>query len=103
MNAPIEFLEYWYFHIPNYVLAVLMYSLLGRFLLSLVFAPGSQNFIFKAFVALTDPVLAVVRGITPRAVPLLLMVLFSVIWIMMLRFALLAVFSAYGLAPTIQG
>jgi hypothetical protein len=28
MDAPIQFYQYWYFHIPNYVLAALMYSLL---------------------------------------------------------------------------
>jgi hypothetical protein len=27
-------LTYWYFHLPNFILAVLMYTLLGRALLS---------------------------------------------------------------------
>ncbi len=103
MTAPIQFLEYWYFHIPNYILAVFMYSLLGRFLLSLIFPPDSRNYIFRAFAVLTDPVLAVVRCVTPRSVPLLLTVLFSVIWILMLRFTLLAVFAANGLAPKVAG
>ena len=103
MDAPVQFYEYWYFHIPNYLLAVLMYSLVARFILSFAFAADSRNYIFRAFVRLTDPVLAIVRPITPRAVPLLVMVLFSVMWVLMARFALLAGFAAAGLAPTIAG
>ena len=103
MDTPVQFYEYWYFHIPNYVLAVLMYSLVGRFLLSLVFAPSSKNYIFRAFIRLTEPVVAAVRFVTPRAVPALVMVLFAATWLLMLRFALLAGFAAAGLAPTVSG
>ena len=28
----------WFFHVPNYVLAILMYMVLGRFILSFFFA-----------------------------------------------------------------
>ena len=52
---------------------------------------------------LTDPVLAVVRVITPRAVPQLLTVLLAAIWLLMARFALLVGFASAGLAPTIAG
>ena len=27
---------YWYFHLPNFILAALMYTMLGRFLLGLI-------------------------------------------------------------------
>jgi uncharacterized protein YggT (Ycf19 family) len=103
LDAPVQFYEYWYFHIPNYVLAVLMYSLVGRFLLSLVFPPDSQNYIFRAFFRLTEPIVAAVRYVTPRAVPVLVTVLFAATWLFMLRFALLAGFAAAGLAPKITG
>lgn len=85
------FWELWYFHVPNYVLAALMYSMLGRLLLSFFFPPGSRNYIFLAFVRLTDPVIAVVRPITPHAVPYLLVLVFATLWLLVLRFALLAV------------
>jgi uncharacterized protein YggT (Ycf19 family) len=103
LNAPIQFLDYWYFHVPNYVLAALMYSLLARFLLSFAFAPDATNYIFRAFVGLTEPVLAVVRFLTPHAVPPPLAVLLAAVWLMVARFALLAGFAAAGLAPTISG
>lgn len=103
MSAPIEFYEYWYFHIPNYLLAVLMYSMIARFILSFAFSADSRNYIYRAFVRLTDPVLALVRPITPRAVPLLVTVVFSAIWLLVARFALLAGFAAAGLAPKVAG
>ena len=103
VNPPVEFVEYWYFHVPNYVLAALMYSLVGRFLLSIVFAPDSANYIYRAFVRLTDPALAAIRFVTPHAVPALTVVIFAALWVLILRFALLATFTALGIAPTIEG
>jgi len=40
-------LTYWYFHLPNFVLAALMYTLLGRALLSLFLDPDSSNYIWR--------------------------------------------------------
>ncbi|TCT09347.1 YGGT family protein [Tepidamorphus gemmatus] len=78
----------WVVQIPNYVLAALMYTLLARFVLSFLFAPDSPNYIFRAFVRLTDPVLAVVRVITPAAVPPLILLIFAAIWMLFLRIVL---------------
>ncbi len=103
MSAPVQFLPYWYFHLPNYLLAVWMYSLLARFILALFFPADSSNYIYRAFVRLTDPVLAVVRVVTPHAVSAFPLILLAAVWLLVLRFALLAGFAAAGLAPTISG
>jgi YggT family protein len=103
LDTSVRFYEYWYFHVPNYVLAALMYSLLARFLLSFVFAPDSRNYIYRAFVRLTDPILAAVRFVTPRSVPPLLTVLLAAIWLIIVRFALLVGFITAGLAPRVAG
>lgn len=79
----------WYFHLPNYVLAAVMYSLVGRFLLSLFLAPDSKNYIFRAFVRITDPILAPVRFITPAIVPHMIVLVFAALWTLVLRFVLL--------------
>lgn len=71
--------------LPNYLLAALMYTLLGRFILSFLFPPDSRNYIFRAFVRLTDPIVALVRPITPAAVPHLLLLVFAAIWMLVLR------------------
>src|SRR5690606_7534598 len=62
------FWQYWYFHLPNFALAVLAYTLLGRFALSFFLPPDSTNYIWRWFCRLTDWVLVGVRAITPRYV-----------------------------------
>ena len=62
-----DFWSYWYFHIPNFVLAAVMYTLLGRLVLGLVVPENWDNYIWRAFKAITDPVLKVVRFVTPKA------------------------------------
>jgi uncharacterized protein YggT (Ycf19 family) len=94
--------ENWFFHLPNYLLAAVMYSLLGRFLLSLFLAPDSKNYIYRAFVRITDPILVPVRFITPAAVPHMLVIVFAALWTLVLRFALLLA-VADSLAPVAAG
>jgi uncharacterized protein YggT (Ycf19 family) len=86
------FLADWYFHVPNYVLAALMYTLIGRFALSFFFPAGSTNPIFRAFVWITEPVVRMVRFVTPRVVPHLAILIFGALWMLVARFALLLAF-----------
>jgi hypothetical protein len=93
-------LAQWWYHLPNLVLAALMYTVLGRFILSFIFPPGSQNYIFRAFVRLTDPVVRAVAFVTPLAVPPMLVLLFAAVWLLAARVALLAFFANIGMIPT---
>ncbi len=79
----------WYFQLPNFVLAALMYTLLGRALLGFFVEPDSQNYIWRFFCRLTDPVVAVVSLVTPRAAPPVVIWLFGVVWLFWLRVGLL--------------
>ena len=97
-----SFLTGWYFHVPNYVLAVLMYTLIGRFALSFFFPAGSTNPIFRSFVWITEPAVRLVRFITPRIVPHIGVLVFAAVWTMVLRFALYAAF-AERLAGSVTG
>ena len=63
-------LQYWYFHLPNFVLAAVMYTLIGRLLLSFFVPVNWQNYIWRAFVRITDPIVGIVRLITPAALPI---------------------------------
>ena len=92
--------QYWYFHLPNYVLAAIMYSLLGRLILSFFFPPESDNYIWKAFVAVTQPAVRAAGFIAPKAVPLPVLIIFAFIWILVIRFAFLTGLMGAGLAPT---
>jgi hypothetical protein len=99
-NVSAEFLRYWYFHIPNFLLAALMYTLIGRFVLTFIFDPEAPNYIWRAFVAITDPAIRAVGYVTPRAVPPLVVLLFTVVWLFAARAALLLLVTAFGVAPT---
>jgi YggT family protein len=95
-------LSHWYFHLPNFVLAALMYTLLGRALLGLIVQPDSSNYIWRFFCRITDPVVAAVSVVTPRAAAPVVMWLFGVVWLFWLRVALLFVFVALGASPRVS-
>ncbi len=104
MSEPtIELLSFWYFHLPNYVLAALMYTLLGRFILGMIAPAGWNNYIMRAFVTVTEPVVALVRFITPHAIALPLVLVFGALWLMLLRVALFVGMVRYGLGPSVGG
>ena len=90
---------YWYFHLPNYLLAALMYTLIGRVLLSFFVPVGWNNYIWRGFVRLSDPVIRLFAFITPRTVPFLVTMLFSALWLFVIRIAFLRALAIQGLAP----
>jgi hypothetical protein len=94
---------YWWFHLPNFILAALMYTLLGRLALSFIFDEESKNYIWRAFVRLTDPVLRVVGYVTPRSVPPIVILLFAFVWLFAARIALLGIVANLGMMPSISG
>ena len=66
MSVSNTLLTHWYFHLPNFVLAALMYTLLGRALLALIVQPDSSNYIWRFFCLITDPVVALVALVLDR-------------------------------------
>ena len=94
------FLSYWYYYLPDYVLAVLMYTLLGRAALSLFLEADSRNYIWRFFSNVTDPVIAAVAQVTPKAAVPLILWLFSFVWLFWLRLVLRVGYTPAGLLPT---
>ncbi len=94
-------LDYWYFHLPNYVLAAVIYTLFGRFLLSLFMPPTSTNYIWRFFCRLTDPVLRVVDLITPKFVVPVLLPLVAAFWLYVIRWVFFMVMFMNGLTPSL--
>ena len=99
MNISSSIFTHWYFHLPNFVLAALMYTLLGRAALGLFLDPDSPNYIWRFFCRVTDPVVAAVALVTPKAAAPVIVWLFGVVWLFWLRVALLYLFLALGLFP----
>ena len=92
-------LTYWYYYLPDYALAVLMYTVLGRAALSLFLDAASTNYIWRFFCRVTDPAIAAVGVMTPKATAPVILWLFSFVWLFWLRFLLRVVYAASGLLP----
>ena len=94
-----DFWTYWYFHIPNFVMAALMYTLLGRLVLGLFVRQDWDNYIWRGFTTLTDPVVRVVRFATPQILSHTVVLMFAALWLMALRVAYMIILLNIGLAP----
>ena len=96
-------LQYWYFHLPNFILAAVMYTMLGRLVLSFFAPPNWQNYIWRAFVRITEPALTLVRPITPLGLPETIILVFGVLWLMVLRLLFCIGMGQLGLLPAVPG
>jgi uncharacterized protein YggT (Ycf19 family) len=94
---------YWLYFIPNFVLAALMYTIMGRFVLSLLFKPDSDKVIWRVFAQVTDPYLRFIRSLTPAVVPDGVVMLFSIFWCILFRILLLVIAVMLGLSPITGG
>lgn len=94
---------YWYFHVPNFILAALVYTFMGRLALSFFVPDHWDNYIWRAFKRLTEPVLVVVRFVTPSILPNVVVLVFSILWLMVARVAFAMGLGALGLLPPAGG
>ena len=94
-----DFGGYWYFHIPNFILAAVMYTLMGRLLLGFFVPDDWDNYIWRFFKTITDPVLRMVRTITPSILTQPVVIIFAVLWLMTLRVGYLVLLVNFGIAP----
>jgi uncharacterized protein YggT (Ycf19 family) len=94
-----DFWSYWYFHIPNFVLAAIMYTLLGRLALGLFVPEDWDNYIWRAFRTVTDPFVRVVRYVTPDVLGQPVVLIFGSLWLIAIRVAYLLALIKSGLGP----
>ena len=95
------FLRYWYFHLPNYLVAAVIYTMFGRFVLGFFVPPDWDHYIWRFFRRITDPVLRATSWITPRFVPDALLPLVAVFWLYLARLAYWVLLYRMGLAPVL--
>ncbi len=79
----------------------MMYTLIGRAVLAMVFDEDSDLTIWRVFKQITQPAVTAVQAVTPLAVPPRVVVIFAVFWMMLLRLVLLLGFAMAGLLPSI--
>jgi uncharacterized protein YggT (Ycf19 family) len=94
-------IAFWLYNGPNMLLSILLYTLMGRYLLSLVFRPQSELVIWRVFCQVTDPVLTIVRAITPKIVAPGLVMIFAVFWLILLRIVWLIAAVMFGFLPQV--
>jgi YggT family protein len=87
--------------VPNFILAAVMYTMLGRALLGLVVDENSKNYIWRAFCAITDPFLKLFGLVTPKAAVPVVQWLFGFVWLFWLRVTMLYVFLLLGAVPKV--
>lgn len=88
---------HWYFHLPNLILTVLMYALIGRYILSL-FLPADAV-VVRIFSGVTNPLVRGVGAITPRVVPAGGVIVFGIVWLFAARIALFLGLVLMGFRP----
>ncbi len=97
MTPTESFLEHWWFHVPNLLMAAMIYTLIGRYLLELFFAKKQDVVILKVFRSVTDPVVKLVRLVTPAIVPDGLVVVAAILWLMAARLFWFLTALTYGM------
>ncbi len=100
MTSANPLLASWLYLAPNFILAALMYTLLGRVILGLFVAPDSPNYIWRFFCRVTDPVVTAVAVVTPKAAVPVVIWLMGVVWLFWLRVGLLYLFLLLSPAQT---
>jgi hypothetical protein len=101
MTEPHFILGYLPFWIVTYGLAVVGWTCAGRFLLQFLVPPGSENYIWRAFLALTDWAVAGAALLVPRYVAPVFLPLVAAFWIFVVRIGLGVAMLAAGWAPRI--
>lgn len=96
MSVTDSFFQHWYFHVPNLVLAALLYTMIGRYALELLFARKPDAVMLTVFRSVTDPFLKIVRVVTPAVVPNGLVIVASIVWLIALRMFLYLTVLAAG-------
>jgi YggT family protein len=92
---------HWYFHLPNFILAAVMYTLLGRAILGLIVDHNSKNYIWRFFCRITDPVIDAVAVVTPKAVAPVVLWLFAFVWLFWIRVGFYMLFVLAGWSPKV--
>lgn len=89
------------FHLPNYALSAILYSMFGRFALSLFLAPQSPNYIYRWFRLLTEPFVRATAFVTPSFVQPIYLPLIATFWLTVIRLVFFGIMFNLGLVPTL--
>jgi uncharacterized protein YggT (Ycf19 family) len=95
MTDPLAIFPIWVVAI-DYLLGVVMWTLIGRVALNIFLAEDSNWFFMKAFVKLTNPIIRVFRPVTPSFLLQPLVPLYVAWFFFMIRFYLMPWLLGYS-------
>ena len=82
-----------------YALALLFWTLIGRFMFAIFLPPDSPNYIYRWFRRLSDWLMRPVAYITPSIMPPLALAPVAAFWVAMARVAFFMAMYKLGLTP----
>tara|TARA_B100000029_G_C16823712_1_gene685175 strand:+ start:178 stop:522 length:345 start_codon:yes stop_codon:yes gene_type:complete len=85
-----------YIYVIDYVLGVVMYTLIGRTAMNIFQKEDSEFFFMKVFVKLTNPILDLFKFMTPTFLVRAIVPLYIAWFIFMIRFYLMPIMLGYG-------
>ena len=84
-----------------FLMAALIYTLIGQYLLSILFRRSPDAVILRVFTRIASPILRAVRVITPAIVPNGLITVFAIGWLMAARMFWFMICVAAGMRPMV--
>ena len=85
-----------YIYVIDYLLGVIMYTLIGRSAMNIFQKEDSEFFFMKVFVKLTNPILDLFKFMTPSFLVRAIIPVYIAWFIFMIRFYLLPILFGYG-------
>ena len=85
-----------YVYVIDYLLGVVMYTLIGRSAMNIFQKEDSEFFFMKVFVKFTNPILDLFKFLTPSFLVRAIVSLYIAWFIFMIRFYLLPILLGYG-------
>jgi uncharacterized protein YggT (Ycf19 family) len=93
--------SYWSYYLPTYVILTAVAYLLARAILSLFIKPESANIVWRILVVTTEPILRVVRWITPPFMVEALLPLVATGWLLLIWYFFRELMASQGLVPPV--
>lgn len=99
MQLSTTFLKYWYLQAPSLLLVTMIYLLCARALFAVFAGWSARGPLAAVLQGLTNPVLAAVGAVTPSAIPRMGVLVFALVWLFAVLFALVYALTMLGTRP----
>jgi uncharacterized protein YggT (Ycf19 family) len=96
------YVDYWFYFSIDWILAALMWTCFGRFVLGALVGGSSENYIWRFFCRITDPVQRLLSPMTPGFLHPAFVPLAAAFWLIVLRVAYWLMLYNLGLAPRLE-